>query len=100
MALACLAGETGLKVGSEWVLSLNYKVAPDALMAHVKAELRPQSGESDDALLVRYFKKNGIEIKSPEYISLNKNAQLLFIQATQSHVARIEPLILKFAKVH
>jgi hypothetical protein len=75
--------------------SRTYQVSADTFVAHLKHLLPPKPGETDTALLVRFFEQKHVEIKPPESIFLSEEKGLLFARATASDQDKIEKLVEK-----
>lgn len=77
----------------EQLVSRVYKMKSDAFVGNLKKLEIPKSGESDQDLLVRFFKDKGIEIQKPAAVFLDEKQGTLFVHTRQADQDQIENLI-------
>jgi len=77
------------------LLTRSYKISPDAFVQNLKKLAPPKSGESNQQLLVRFFKENHIEILKPAAVFLDEKKERLLVRTTQTDMDQIESLIQK-----
>ena len=94
LAFTSFGGSTD-QTTSPQLLARTYKVSTDTFMAHLKHLLPSNAGETDTALLVRFFKQKGVEIKPPEAVFWNDKKGLVFVRATASDQSKVEKLVEK-----
>jgi hypothetical protein len=64
-------------------------------MPHLKQIVTPNTGESDQDLLLRYFKEQNIEMRKPAMVYLILDADILVVHATAEDQAKIRSLLSK-----
>jgi hypothetical protein len=94
LAFTSFADSTN-QTSSDVFLMRTYKVSTETFLAHLKHRLPPKSGETDTALLIRYFKQKHIEIKPPESVFWNETMSLIFAKATKPDQDKIEQLVIE-----
>jgi hypothetical protein len=66
-----------------------------AFFTHLKQQLSPEKGESDQQLVLRYFKQNQIEIAKPEAVFVNDGKHQLYVHTSPADQDKIATLIEK-----
>ena len=72
-----------------------YHINGAKFMIHLKQLVTPKHGESNQALLLRYFKEQHIEIRKPATLDLMLEGDLLVVRTTAHDQVEIERLLLK-----
>ena len=94
LAFTSFGGSTD-QTTSPQLFSRVYHVSTNTFVPHLKHLLPPKAGETDTALVVRFFKQKHVEIKPPEAVFLNEEKGMLFVRATQTDQDEIEKLVEK-----
>jgi hypothetical protein len=80
----------------EQLFSRHYEITTETFvnnLKHLAGIKEGQSSESDMQMLLRFFKQNGVEIKTPESIFLSEEKNKLFVRAIEVHQDKIERLV-------
>ena len=77
------------------LLTRSYKLDSETFVKSLKQSAPPKSGESNQDLLVRFFKENRVETQRPTSIFLDEKANRLFVRATKVQQDRIQTLLEK-----
>ena len=85
------------KTASSQLLSRSYKVNTETFLVHLKQRMPPNPKETDTELLLRYFKREHVEIKPPESIFWNEKLSRIFARATKPDQDKIQQLIIEIA---
>ena len=72
LAFASYAGTTNDTASAELLPMRSYEISSKTFASHLKHLVPPQSGESDQALLLRYFKQHQIELQEPSHVFLDE----------------------------
>ena len=73
-----------------------YMIKPESFVRNLKQLAPPKSGESNQDLLVRYFKENGIDTQKPRKVVLGEKNDWVFVRAVKREQdEKIEELISK-----
>jgi hypothetical protein len=76
----------------EELLTRGYGINAETFASNLKHLAGVKEGESNLQMLLRFFKQNGIEIKTPESIFLSEEKSKLFVRATEVHQHKIEQM--------
>jgi hypothetical protein len=97
LLLPSLAGSTNetASASSERLLSRFYRIDPDTFVGNLKKSVSPESGESNQDLLVRLLKENHIQLKKPAAIVLDEKRSVLTVTTTRADHDRIERLLVQ-----
>jgi hypothetical protein len=76
------------------VSTVIYKVNVETFISNLKQLAGAKDGESNLAMLLRFFKQNGVEMKSTESVFLSEEKRMLFVKTTKSHQHKVERLVL------
>jgi hypothetical protein len=77
---------------TEKLAARTYKITTE-FEGNLKHLAGTKKGESNQEMLLRFCKQNGVEIKSPESVFLNEKNGMLFAKATKSHQHKIEQIV-------
>jgi len=72
-----------------------YHVSGEKFIPHLKQLVTPKTGESDQDLLLRYFKEQHIKMQKPAMVYLILDADILVVHAPGADQAKIESLLSK-----
>ena len=95
LVLPGLSGTTNeaTTASAEPLVARTYKIRADAFVRNLKKLETPKSGESDQDLLVRFFREQRIEIQKPAAVFLDGKQGTLLVRTTQASQDQIENLI-------
>jgi hypothetical protein len=94
LALACVAGSTNATVQTtEPLLTRSFDKFDIGTFVHNLRQLAPpKQGESNQALLLRYFKENNVEVEKPGAVFLDEKGKRLLVRAAKAQLDRIQAL--------
>ena len=78
---------------TEKLATRTYKITTE-FEGNLKHLAGTKKGESNQEMLLRFFKESHIEIKPPEAVFLNEEKSLLFVRATLVNQDKIERLVM------
>jgi len=79
----------------ELLLTRSYKIDTETFVKSLKQLAPPKSGESNQDLLVRFFKENRVETQRPTSVYLDEKRNRLFVRATKIEQDKIQTLFEK-----
>jgi hypothetical protein len=78
-----------------------FKITPDAFFSSLKHRIAPKDGESNQQLILCFFKQQHIDLeKDKAAIFLNEKKGLLLVRATEEDLDKIERLVAEIADKH
>ena len=93
-------GMTNQTISTDSLVMRTYKVNAETFVANLKYLMPPRPGESNTALLIRYFKQKHIEIKPAKSKFLNEKKNLLFALAPKEDQDKIKHVIIEITYTH
>jgi hypothetical protein len=78
---------------TEKLSTRTYKITAE-FEGNLKHLAGAKKGESNQEMLLRFFKESHIEIKPPEAVFLNEEKSLLFVHATLANQDKIERVVM------
>ncbi|MEI8291611.1 MAG: hypothetical protein WCH99_19255 [Verrucomicrobiota bacterium] len=95
LALTSLGGTTNATTtaSGEPLLMRTYKISADTFVRNLKQLAPSKSGESNQDLLVRFFKDKHIETEKPAAVFLDEKRDRLHVRMTKADQDKVELLI-------
>ena len=93
-------GEAGSGQGQpESLFSCSYKISPGNFVRNLKALTAPAAGESNQQLLLRFFKENNVAIEPPAAVLLDEMGNRLLVRVPETEKEKVEALVGKIQKL-
>lgn len=80
---------------TEHLLQRAYKIDAVKFVSNLKELESPKQTESDQDLLMRFLRGNGVKLEKPTSVFLIEEKDRLFVRATESNQNKIEVLVEK-----
>jgi len=90
-----LGGSTteAFTASDDHLVSRFYRIDPDRFVRNLKKSVSLLEGESNQHLLVRFFKENHVELKKPAKVLLDEERSILSLTTTKADHDKIERLL-------
>ena len=76
----------------EHLFTRSYKIATATFVGNLKNLAAPKAGESNQQLLIRYFKENNVVIEPPAALLLDEQGNRLLVRASETDKDKIQAL--------
>lgn len=95
LVLMSLGGSTNETASAGQLITRTYKVSTETFVSHLKHLAPARPAESNQELLLRFFKQEHIVMQQPATVLLDEKKGKLLVRTTQSDQDKIAVLIQK-----